>query len=239
MRHTSTRGQWLGRAACHAAVLLAVGALAGCSMVYTVEPVGNAPVVLDPAEWDGYWAELSEAELCGEHGMAPRELRDGEIGCLHLKVVDAASGLLSVEWSDPGHTTAPAWVRRFETASRPGAASLTDLDQTRRTTLRKHGCPLFLTWGGPDDNGLTRLGWAWIRKENDRLIVWLPDADAFEGIVHSGALPGERHGGDLLLNQLDEQMLATMTGDLRWDLFEWGDPGIFVRVRADVDPDPN
>ncbi len=63
-----------------AAVLLALTA-AGCSNVYTTQPVGESPASLNAEDWDGQWFK--------------------EDGALTIKVMDEEKGILKVAWIEP------------------------------------------------------------------------------------------------------------------------------------------
>ena len=52
--------------------------IAGCSSVYSINPVGEKPAQLDAALWDGDWL--------------------GADGVMTIKVIDSEGGILQVAW---------------------------------------------------------------------------------------------------------------------------------------------
>jgi hypothetical protein len=245
---TYMRQEWLRRAGCNAIVMLAAGVLVGCSYVYTDEPVGNTPVTLDPAEWDGCWA--SPQEVLQDPGpndsTGPREPEcypcghgsDWVFACSssHLvTVVDPAEGLLQVvvRNHDGTASTLRAWVRSVERTSPPGEALTAGAATSERP--RVPSASMFITIDDPDaavSGDPAKLVFARMAHTGDGVLVWLPDDAAFRQVVRAGGLPGDTEANrddDVTLHHLDDEALGVMSQ--RWDLFTWDEPGVLVRVK--------
>lgn len=59
-------------------VLILIPLLTGCSAVYSTDPIGNEPVKLKPADWQGSW-------------LHPE-------GTITIEILDAEKGLLRAAW---------------------------------------------------------------------------------------------------------------------------------------------
>jgi hypothetical protein len=219
----------------HVGVLVATAALAACGTVYSDGPVGNVPVELNPEQWNGVWAGSPEAAgPCPSRGQGTAGDDSGE-GFV-LTVVDAQEGVLNVASGDGTQHT--AWLRtvRPAPADSPGDAEPGGPVAARRHQRQPY--PMLVTLEDPDHAGTTRwqlTGWAALR--GDVLLVWAADAMAFRELIAEGALLHDpsaplTNSGDAHLGPLDEQALAVLTGERRWDLFEWDDPLVLYRVAA-------
>jgi hypothetical protein len=188
-------------------VALSLLTLAGCGLVYTVEPVGTVPVALDPLEWNGYWTGPGNEDACG------RASEVGETECLIVTVIDPAQGLLSVAGEGDAAEPARAYVRL---ADKPGAMFIT-LEDDSPNPVR----PFYFV------RALRRPG-------SNSLFVWMPLKDQVARLVASGVLPS---GGPLLgapdastIGPLDAAQFELLNRTMKWELFDWEDPDILVRV---------
>lgn len=59
--------------------------LTGCAAVYVESPVGDKPVMLDAAEWDGFW-------IGGGETVASIKVIDPQEGMLRMSVIEYESG---------------------------------------------------------------------------------------------------------------------------------------------------
>ncbi|HQR72454.1 MAG TPA: hypothetical protein PLE54_17750 [Burkholderiaceae bacterium] len=199
------------------AVLVASAMLAGaaCMPVHADRPVGDSPVDLskNALAWDGIWC------------LWPRdENKKGEDICWTARVLDAATGLLSLN-RNSDRDGAPELVTLHVRAV-PGIEGLYFLSE-EDTILRG-----------------TYL-WAIGRPYGTALLVWFTDArrDQFEELVREGQLTGRvtaktagrsgfwdiRVDQTLILEGLDESHLKLII-DRRRELFEPFLPAMFMRV---------
>lgn len=206
-RHART-----GRASV-AVVASSLLALAGCGAVYTVEPVGEVPSAVDPADWNGYWATPEDAGKCG------RSSEDGPTGCLLVTVLDAAQGVLTVVPEGSDVEPARAYLRRADDGN--GVfVSLEDWDSDDPVR------PLMLL------RGVVKV----VGPLAGRVVIWSPSAERFREAADAGLLPrgagpsGGPHGGPTLgvLSQAELELIART---MKWELFDWEAPITYVRVR--------
>jgi hypothetical protein len=95
--------------------------------------------------------------------------------------------------------------------------------------LREHGEWTFASFEDPNHPGLH----AWLRvwREEQQLILWIPDADRFASRVRDGDLPGTVDlEGDVVLDALDSGRLDAITTDLALGLFYWDQPLAMIRI---------
>jgi hypothetical protein len=102
--------------------------------------------------------------------------------------------------------------------------------ETSKVTLRRSGEWVFAslrdeTASAKEDEYV----WARIRKADDMIIVWLPDADKFKGLIEEGILPGET-GDGILLKDLKKEHYEIITSEAQGVLFEWDEPMILRRL---------
>ena len=202
------------RPGCAAVVLVASSllAVAGCGAVHTVEPVGTVPVVVDPLDWNGYWTTPDNVAACGQGADT------GRPDCLVVTVVDPAQGVLAIV--PEGKTVEPARAY-LRVADKPSAVFITLEDWDSNAPER----PLMLMRGV-----LQGIG-----PSGGRVVVWFPATNRFTEAVHAGILPlgaGPRAGPDSgpTLGVLSAAELELMTYTMKWELFDWEDPTIYVRV---------
>jgi hypothetical protein len=202
---------WAGRARAAAVAASSLLTLTGCGAVHTVEPVGKVPVVVDPLEWNGYWASFRNVTKCGE------TTGEVETGCLIVTVVDSAQGVLAIVPEGKAVEPAHAYIRE---ADRPRAVFITLEDWDSADPVR----PLILLRGAIESNG--ELG--------VRLVVWQPLKSRFEQLVRDGILPfggppaGPPDGPTI--GPLDAAEFELLARTMKWELFDWEDPDIYVRV---------
>jgi len=241
MRRTSTRGRLVERAWRHAVVLLGVGALAGCSPVYTTEPIGAVAVHLDPQDWNGHWAFPEDLGRCQSALQAAAGRHSFESPCLSIEVADAERGVLNIVPTDGSDPPVWAWVRTVGGVTSPDPRPSSDDERgaTVRTPLRRHQRAQFVSMEDANDEASPRrLIWAWMARQDDALVLWPPDADAFRTLVRAGVIPGEAGNNDVSLPRLDGPSMDVVTGESRWDLFDWEQPLVLVRVRGEDPQQP-
>jgi hypothetical protein len=186
---------------------------AGCDVVRTAAPVGDRPVVLDPQEWNGVWAAPADLPAC--LASLDAAAGHGDDVCLVVSVADAQVGVLAITSPDEDHAVR-AYVRSAQGSSGQSAT--------------------FLSLEGEGDlQGM----WMRLRKSDNLIVTWDPDAAPFRELVRAGLLPGSERPeegsdarGELEIDRLDAGALALVVDDHGRTLFDWINPGVFVRVRA-------
>ncbi len=116
---------------------LAPLALAACYVVSTPEPLGETPVALDPAEWDGVWG-----------------YKDGAV---HVKTRDAAAGFLcaaQVEFHDGAPTLTSTLLYVRET----GDLLFASMAEEPENAASAPGAKRYL-WGVLKKDGDTAILW--------------------------------------------------------------------------------
>jgi hypothetical protein len=132
-------------------------------------------------------------------------------------VVDSAQGVLAIVPEGKAVEPARAYIRE---ADRPRAVFITLEDWDSADPVR----PLILLRGAIESNG--ELG--------VRLVVWQPLKDRFEQLVRDGILPfggppaGPPDGPTI--GPLDAAEFELLARTMKWELFDWEDPDIYVRV---------
>ena len=140
-------------------------------------------------------------------------------GVLAIHVVDEDAGEIMVSYIDDGGRGDRAWsLPRIE--SHP-------------VYLRSSGNWLLASRERSDEPGVWE--WARVKKEGDLLILWTPEASAFEELVAEGALPGTVEEGEysttITLGELSSAHYELITGESRGVLVDWDDPEVLVRIR--------
>ena len=102
--------------------------------------------------------------------------------------------------------------------------------ETLKVTLRQSGGWVFAslrdeTASGKEDEYV----WGRVRKDDNLIVVWLPDADKFKRLIEEGILPGET-GDGILLTDLKKEHYEIITSEAQGVLFEWDEPMILRRV---------
>jgi len=195
-----------------AVIAVSLLTLAGCGAVHPVEPVGTVPVVVDPLEWNGYWATPDNLAACGQWAGAE------QTGCLVVTVIDAAQGVLAIVPEGKDVEPARAYLR---VADKPNAVFLTFEDWNSDAPER----PLLLMRGVLQQ----------MDPSGGCVVLWRPVAERFGALVKTGFLPpgaGPTAGpnDDQTLGLLGPPELDLIARTMKWELFDWEDPIIYVRV---------
>ena len=102
--------------------------------------------------------------------------------------------------------------------------------ETLKVTLRQSGGWVFASLrdetASPKEDEYV---WGRVRKDDDLIVVWLPDADKFKRLIEEGILPGET-GDGVLLTDLKKEHYEIITSEAQGVLFEWDEPMILRRV---------
>ena len=102
--------------------------------------------------------------------------------------------------------------------------------ETLKVTFRRSGEWIFASMR--DESASKKENeyvWGRVRKVDDLILVWLPDADKFKRLIEEGILPGETDDG-VLLTDLKKAHYEIITSGAQGVLFEWDEPMILRRV---------
>ena len=161
----------------------------GCSSVYSLQPMGTAPVKLDPADWNGKW-------------MKPD-------GVLTLNVMDSDKGLLQLAWLE----------------EKDGKLEMESME----IMVRESGSWMFGNLKEVDGEHSGQYLWVKINREDNQLLIWLPETSAIEALVEKKQLPGDIQGSDVVLGPLTPSQLDIITSSSHGVLMHWEDPVVLSR----------
>lgn len=164
-------------------------AIAGCTSVPSVEPIGDEPVYLVPAYWEGQWVS----------GWNEPDSPDKQT--ITVNVVDAAGGILEVCGLKGFRGELRAMIRRHRYEG--GEAQFISFVPS----------PNF-----PPDFTPSGYLWGLLDRAGSAVIILWPDDSAFESLVKKGEIAGKRvHGGDrgseLLIEGLAKDTLDQISVD--------------------------
>jgi hypothetical protein len=127
---------------------------------------------------------------------------------------------------EPERTSIRAWFLERDSTGEPTLAPATLL-------ARESGAWLFLSMLKPSEETSVPPEYYWVRakKEDDTLILWIPDSDKFEKLVAEGVFPGSTESTDVRLGELDASQYAILTSEERGVPFHWDTPLILMRTR--------
>jgi probable HAF family extracellular repeat protein len=172
-----------------AAMMLAI---AGCTSVSSVKPVGDEPVYLEPRDWEGQWVNGAE------------EPDDPRKETITVNVVDAAGGVLEIcglisleEYGGKIH----AVIRQHHYK---GA-------EAQFISFQFINFPFGETSHGYD-------AWGLFHRAGNALIIWWPVDAAFEKLAEQGEIAAKRiqeegEASELLIEQLPKEALDQISLD--------------------------
>lgn len=183
--------------------LLACLLFASCASVTCDAPLGEKPVLLAAADYDGTWLTDDAAFL--------------------LEVADT-NGLLRLTWIEPapenppvGHTPAPSRKSgpvggrkvRPPPVMKSALAEIRSFKDWRFASLRDPDHPEVKAWY-----------WALMEKTNGLLHFRTPEANSFSNLVARGVLPGRVEGASVVLGALDSAALERLRQETNLALWE-------------------
>lgn len=184
-----------------ALILLVALMLSGCGSVLVGAPMGETPVVLDPADWEGTWAS-------------------DEIVML-TTVLNSNEGILQAAWLERYEEGA-----RFETVSgvvrQTGDWYFLSMEHVPANADDEEDAasdeqPPVYVWGRIDNNGR-------------RAIVWWPDLEQFREAVRKGRIPGRiNEDEDVVLGELNAEQMEVINSP-SGNLMNWTEPLVLVRI---------
>jgi len=184
-----------------AIILSAALMLSGCGSVLSGKPMGENPVVLNPADWQGTWAS-------------------DEIVLL-TTVLDSEEGILQAAWLERYEEGA-----RFETVTgsvrQTGDWYFLSMEHVPENADDEENAvsdeePTAYVWGRIDNNGR-------------RAIVWWPNLEQFREAVRNGRLPGRiKEDEDVVLGELNAEQMEVINSP-SGNLMNWTEPLVLVRI---------
>jgi hypothetical protein len=127
---------------------------------------------------------------------------------------------------EPERTSIEAWFLERDSDGTPTLEPATLL-------ARESGAWLFLSMlkASEEPPGPPEYYWVRAKKDDDTLILWIPDSGKFEKLVAEGVFPGSAESSDVRLGELDASHYAILTSEERGVLFHWDWPLILTRSR--------
>ena len=183
-------------------VLLLLLPLGGCSTVRVPQPVGDTPVALDPAEWNGTWCAPDLRPMPGTDMLSVSEKAD----CYRVTVADGPGGVLD-----------------FENAK--------DLNDRGRLHLLSIGHEEQMLYGTEESNGGYELVIR-LHHEAGAVTLWLVSGNGFANEIAAGRLPGDFDAKDVTIESLDTTVLGRIAADESGVLFDWREPAFLIRVNG-------
>jgi len=183
--------------------LVSILCAAGCSAVVVDSPIGEAPLRIEPEEWEGEWLAVAA------------DSDDRVIGA--IEVVDPAMGLIRATWIEDGEPR------------RTDIHLLQSGDWTFASVpyVADFGYP----GSGATPQAMAYLWGRFIKRDN-HIFLWSPRVSRFRDLIEGRELPGQlREGeGDAFLGTLAPEDYAFIVSDTSGSLFEWDAPAVLIRV---------
>jgi len=214
-----------------ALALIAGLVLAGCAAVYSPGPMGEEPVTVDPAEWDGLWTAPGIGMVI--------ETVDAEAGELDVLLIDGTStrrsrvllrrsgGWLFASTDDIDDTADDADGPSGSADAPPGSEVATGDQPGGGTADAGETPPLAVETSRP---------WIFFRvvRRDATLVLWAPHPERFRRAVARGHLPGrvaeEEDGDPVYLGELTAEHYRLITESEQGVLMDWDEPIALVRV---------
>ena len=137
-------------------------------------------------------------------------------GSVTMKVVDGENGLLRIAWTEP----------------KEGSLAFESHD----VELRETGSWMFASTRDDSATEEPRCLWACLKRDGKQVVVWLPDATKFKGLVRAQKLPGTiEEDRDVILENLEPRHLSIIAGEQEGVLFTWDEPIVFFRFAREGD----
>jgi hypothetical protein len=184
-------------------LLLLLLPLGGCSAVRVPQPVGDTPVTLDAAEWNGTWCAPDLQPIPGTYMLSLGDTAD----CVAVTVVDEAGGVIEY-------------------------ANTRDPNDRGRLHLLTIGHDESSMYGSDESTNGYQFAIR-LHKEHRALVLWAVSDRGFRDEVADGRLPGQLESGDVSLNSIDRNALDRIAADEGAVLFDWREPAFLIRVTED------
>jgi hypothetical protein len=162
--------------------------LAGCTLVYSTHPLGEAPLAVQAEDWEGTWYNPG--------------------GSLTIMIEDHEKGILQAAWVEESDG---------ELAFKSFQVLLLESDEW-----------IFCNIKEPESN---RYLWGRIKRADNQILVWMPEASELAALVEADKLPGTvEEDGDVILPQLTSEQLQVITSGEHCALLDWSDPVVLFRL---------
>jgi probable HAF family extracellular repeat protein len=172
-------------------------ALTACTNVFSVMPVGDEPVYLEPIYWEGQW-------LAGWND----EPDDPEKETITVNVVDAAGGVLEISGLEGFGGKVHALITQHRYAG--GKAQFINFQ--------------FINL--PPEESPPGYVWGLFHRAGNALIIWWPVDAAFENLARKGEIAGKPLGdGDFLIELLSREKLDQISMDSGKSFFDYEHEG--------------
>ena len=160
---------------------------AACSSVMSIQPVGEAPLVLVPEEWSGTWSDSE--------------------GFLEVRVVEPEAGRIEAAWieaSDSGFE-----LERVEVYLRSSGEAIF----ANVLELKSDGVEAAETVdGGGVAEEAPLYAFLRVARDGDKLVLWWPKVEAFRELVEAAKLPGEiTEEDDVVLDELTPEQVISFS----------------------------
>jgi hypothetical protein len=94
--------------------------------------------------------------------------------------------------------------------------------------LRESGEWIFCNIKEPESDSYL---WGRLKRGDNQILVWMPEASEVAALVEAGALPGTvEEDGDVVLPQLTPEQLQVMTSEKHCALLNWSEPIVLFRL---------
>jgi hypothetical protein len=190
--------------------------LAACEAVYSPQPIGEEPLPLNVADWQGTWLQ-------------------GDIVLL-TTVLDAEKGILQATWLERYKDGARQEVLTGEVRRSGEAVFFNAIEQPADVNgegageNETPGATGAVTPAAPAESPKPLYWWARARLDGSHVTVWWPNVEAFRTAVRAGRLPGTVRDDDhVVLGSLTPEQLALFDAP-ESGLLDWSNPVVFVRV---------
>ena len=178
--------------------------LTACEMVTSPAPLGEKPVAIEAEEWVGRWSNAD--------------------GHLDVSVLDAAKGLVTIEFDEDDKTHSLVLQLRE-------AAGWTFVSVTERDFNHSQGLGESALEGSAGKPVLDAFLWARIVKNGDSIIAWSPAPEPFVVLVEKGLLPGHVDEGSVALGAMSDEHYRIMTSGEHGVVLDWENPMVLYRFK--------
>jgi hypothetical protein len=178
-------------------------ALAGCSVITSMNPIGIQPVKLDPADWDGLWTD-------GE-GYVFMKVKDAEQGIVHATIT-------GLEYSDE---TGKLEIEQFDLFIRAGKSGKFMNFRLKDTADD----------GIMNEENTESYVWLLCEKNSNQLMLFTPNVDQFKSLITDGKLKGSIFKSGAMLTGTSDEITGYLDSvPEQHMLYEWKDPVPFIRI---------
>jgi hypothetical protein len=96
--------------------------------------------------------------------------------------------------------------------------------------LFKSGDFLFASTKDSDHPDPIRYLWGLMRKDDRRIMIWLPEEDKFRDLVAKGTIPGTSDKDKVTLGDLKSEQLKLLSSKDAGNLYDWSEPIVLIKL---------